>query len=698
MASKKTIYMLLVFFCSLAWFVWNGGWYPQSKLFIQGFVPDADTAIVVEWDSGSGLNRYEREDFHFDTVQHAGDSMHEIVLRNTGKRNRASKGEKIVCSAVSIDGREQDLRDLVPESDKLRGGKIRLDRKGSEVRFSSRATKNIHIEMLTDSRSGIAEVGVDGHGAQYDLYMKNIEAKKIQIDRWVVGENDGFTIWMDIPRYRINSLIVRSKNKNNVRFTDVRIVSESGSRSMLSGTEPTDNVKIVQIRNRSKHYFHSVQFAVQSAFAALTTWIIFALIRLAGQYKSAKDIFFAGGRPVFWSLLLASVLCYSLWLAAFWPGVMSVDSLKIWRAAKLPDVFINDHPLFNIILYMFLMQIWNNVVIVPITHILLVSLLSASIFFWLYKRGIALYWLLPFYFLLLFSIPVGLYNLMLWKDIPFALLIVFWGYTMVRLYEMRKKGGELSFQYGLALVFLWLALSLTRHNGIIYLAYIPLLFLLLGFFNLKKVAAVLGVLLVMGGLLFFLARSTGYISDANYLVSRGNFFVKQMVHKGIGQRAKNAGRNYLGILDINQKRSQWDLFHYYLRDRSAYWFLTRSGWNDTYPYLPGPSDRIKRLRETALQVYNASYIAPWVFFTWNPVYMLILFPLTLIFFPFLPRSALYSSMFLIQVAALLVIVNVLNWRYYYFIYLGAYFLFPMILLDFSSLREQRQQRQGGNAF
>ena len=446
----------------------------------------------------------------------------------------------------------------------------------------------------------------------------------------------------------------------------------------------TDRLILPHINKNNKGYFNPVQFVFQLAFAALTTWIIMALVNLIGRYENVADLLIGRKRYIFWMFFLVSICCYIVWLAAFWPGVMSVDSLKIWRAAKLPGVFINDDPVLNVILYMYLMQIWNNVAIIPITQILLGSLLNASIFFWLYRRGISLYWLLPFFLLLVFSLPVGLYNLMLWKDIPFALLVVFWGYTTVRLFELKKEGERISFQYILALIFLWLALALVRHNGIVYLVYIPFLFLLLGFFNLKKAAMVTGALVTVCGLLFCVFRFSGHINNANYLTKHGKVYLQQVAKIGIGSRLRQAGHEYMGILNIDQTDSKWDLFHYYLHDRQAYGFLSRAGWNDVYPYFRGRPEATKLLRKKAMQLYYASYTLPWVYFTWDPVYMLALFPLVLLLFPWLPRSAIYSSVFLIQVAALLVIVNVLNWRYYYFIYLGSFFLVPIMLLDVRS--------------
>jgi len=88
-------------------------------------------------------------------------------------------------------------------------------------------------------------------------------------------------------------------------------------------------------------------------------------------------------RYIFWIFWLGAIITFSLWLAAFWPGVMSIDSLKIWRAAKLPEIYLNDHPFLNVIFYMYLIQFWDNIAVVPVAHILFISLLTAAVFFYL---------------------------------------------------------------------------------------------------------------------------------------------------------------------------------------------------------------------------------------------------------------------------------------------------------------------------
>jgi len=60
---------------------------------------------------------------------------------------------------------------------------------------------------------------------------------------------------------------------------------------------------------------------------------------------------------------------------------MSVDSLKVWQAAILPDVYLNDHPVLNVLLYKYLYQLWGNPAIVAVAQVILMALLFRGLGF-----------------------------------------------------------------------------------------------------------------------------------------------------------------------------------------------------------------------------------------------------------------------------------------------------------------------------
>ena len=649
------------------------------------------TVLQIDWESGQGFNSYERERFRLDMVVPDDASDHQIVIRRIGDKNGASLTSEIVCNRISIDNQDMDLTGLVSDKVYVDASGLHFRKPGSEIRLNVDAQERICLDFLTNNRSGIVEIVVNGRKEVYDLYVANVEAKKIGINYWAIRPDGSFTVTMNMPRYPVNTLLVRSYDKNMpVNIESIAIVDNNEIKYLpIDQNKPVTEVCYAGFDLGTKHIFNTTQFLLQLFFAALSTWIFAALFRLVQRNGGLRGMFLLEKRYVFWGFFLSAVLVFSIWLIAFWPGIMSVDSLKVWRAAKLPEVFLNDHPILNVIFYMYLIHLWDHIAIVPISHILLASFLGSYIFFSLYRQQIPIALLLPLYLFFIFSVPVGLYNIVLWKDIPFALLVVFWGYILADMYRRKKEGMlNVSKQTALALFLLYLALGFIRHNGILYLIVIPVLTVLLRIISLKRALFFLALFLLLGGFAFAVLRSASVIRDAGYLFAQSRQLTKGYENNPIGKRLKRVGTDYWGILNINQKKSKWDLWHYYLHDRYAYHFLKHAGWNDIYNYLRPENYSSSFLYHLGLKIYWLTYKIPWVYFSWNPIFILALFPLVIILFRWLPLSAIFGSIIISQVFGLLFFVNILNWRYYYFVVFASYFLLPILLLDIRLLVRQ----------
>ena len=355
---------------------------------------------------------------------------------------------------------------------------------------------------------------------------------------------------------------------------------------------------------------------------------------------------------------------------------MSVDSLKIWRAARLPDLFIGDHPVLNQILYAWLINLWDNMAIVPIFQILCMSLLLACLFYRFCRQGVPTWFVGLFFCCALFSVPVGLYNITLWKDVPFAMLVVVSAHLMLWLQEQREAR-FFSGQKGTAFFLLLIALGTVRYNGLLYVLLLPVTALILRRrIDTKAVAACCLVLVVLAGML---SATPGGRRMAAVGVGMATPFFRTSLRDNLDRGA----REYMGIFDVNQTSRGWDLWHFFLNDRHSYPFLRHAGWDDAISFLP-EQQPLPRLRRAAMDIYQASLTKPWVFISWNPVYILVLFPLAMLFWPWLPRAGLYSFLLMVQVVALVGVLHILNWRYYYFLYLGAFFLPPLFYLDVQS--------------
>ena len=683
--NKTPAIALAIFSLVLVYFVLGSGWYMPAKLVIKGMAPETGAELEVSWDSGGGWNTYEQEVFRVvpKSPGHPSET-YSISIQATGERHGGSQSETVVCSRIRIDNREIDLKSLETFTGRLSEQGIHLSGPQEEIRLAVPVKENIHIEMLTNPQSGRARITIDGHATVHELYMANIEAKHISIDHWVRRPDGAFVLTMEMPRYEIKTLKVQNRNPARaVQLQSVALHSARGVSPLGSGEKtPLQNLQFGDVTIGLMQYFEPVQFVYQTIYAGLTTWILMAVFGLVLRCGGIAAILLERQRYVFWFLFIGAVSVYTVWLVAFWPGIMSVDSLKVWRAAKLPEVFLNDHPLLFVFLYKYLRHLWDNVAVVSLFHIALTSMLISHVVFSLFRERISLYWLLPIYLAAVFSVPVCLYNIVLWKDIPFALLVVFWAYLLSYMYRKQRTGRlKFSAEQVVALFLLYLALGLIRHNGIVYIVVIPFFLVILKIVPFRyMVVSVIGIA-VVSTIIFLGLRSKISVNDAGYLLDKGAGIVEPILNRSVPKEVTRFGKEYWGILNINQTRSKWDLWHYYLNDRQAWWFLRHSGWKDAYPYLPAKQSLFPVLRDLGMRIYWHSYKPPWVYLSWNPVFMLALFPLVILLNRWLPMSAIFSAFILIQVVALLGIINILNWRYYYFVSLSSYFLPLFVLWD-----------------
>ena len=416
-----------LFIFILTYFVVNGSWYAPATLNVKGEVFTLPASFDVWWDSGNGFNKYERNNVLL-TTRSFKESDGRIVVTRLGKRNNASLSKDVVINQIVVDGA-------------VAAEEIRLDEANPRFFLQTTANQSVRINVRTNNHSGMVRITVGDISIERDLYVANIEAKNRTESFWLVSEGNQFAAHVVLPRYAVDKIaITKGSEDGTLALSSIVMHTEEGEYSLLDQPVSALNKLIIPSQSeRQKRYFAPIHFLIQLFFALVSTWIVSAVLRFQ-QRSGGWRTFFAGRRRVFWSFFLGSFCCYLVWLLIFWPGVMSVDSLKVWRAAQLPEVFINDHPVLNVLLYSYLFQLWNNPVVVCIFHITMTSLLVAWIFFSIHKLGISIGVILPFFLFTVLSLPVGLYNIVLWKDIPFALLVVFWSFWSVQLFMAKQSG------------------------------------------------------------------------------------------------------------------------------------------------------------------------------------------------------------------------------------------------------------------
>jgi hypothetical protein len=550
----------------------------------------------------------------------------------------------------------------------------------SELQLSLPVKEQLSFLFATNSRSGTVNINIDGEETTVDLYRTNWAVQSTLKRFWLLDSNGKFKVSFNTPRYDVETL--RIKGKGIEKYESIYLKTGNDLTELPFTVNESAEVIINNPFTGLKHYFSVTHFPIQAIFAAICTLLImsgFSFIKKSGGIRGAL---IEEKRWFFWLTSVGAVSVYSIWLVAFWPGVMSVDSLNIWRAALLPDVVINNHPIINEIFYMFLQQVWKNPGIVPLAQITVLSAMIGVVFYQVYESGVQLKYLVPCYLFLLLSVPVGLYNIAFWKDVPFAILVVFWGLVPIWMYVKKKKQGvvKLSWRQIVFLLSTFIGLLFFRYNGMVYLFVVPLVLTVIGVVNISKRFVLSGCL---AGVLLL-----GYLFSPISLFNTANFFndltrthLERLKDGSIVKQVSTSIRNYPRILDIKNNPDQSDFWHYYLDDRFNFGFLEDAGWNDVYSYQDKDHQVFGQLRDTAMRVYKGSLQYPWYYLSWYVFPFTYLMPLAVLFYRKFPLSAIFSVIILSQTFALLFFVGTTNWRYYYFMLLGGYFLLPVMLMD-----------------
>lgn len=234
------------------------------------------------------------------------------------------------------------------------------------------------------------------------------------------------------------------------------------------------------------------------AFSISAGFVLFVLLILLGTWQPAKRGGRAPKRAAWLAYMLPMVLLWGFTLLVFWPGIMSGDSMTLW-SQNLVSEYSDWQSAFYAVLLAGLMKIWYSPAFIAILQILLFSFLVAWGLKALQDEGVSkiVLWVVS----ILFAIsPLNnLYANTLWRDIPYALAVMWLTVIAVKIY---LNQGKWAAGWG----WVWLGLSgfliaILRQNGI------PVAFallILLPFFYRKYWKQLTGALLLCLALFLFM--------------------------------------------------------------------------------------------------------------------------------------------------------------------------------------------------
>ena len=651
--------------------------------------------VRVSWDSGSGFNDMESEDLVFGgrTQGKSGDKI--IRIKKVGKTHPAAKSAEVRIKAIthSHDAKPVDLRTLADQKgiELTAEGYLRFHGNGAELKVPAGGEYSMFC-FIADRTAGFVEIELDGDRRLYDLYSEHSQDRWIKRDRHVFAPGD-FTARVNLPRYDIRRIQIKAQDGlHTFRIYGATVSSSAGESSLpLYASGLFSSIVFSEIPGNTKRRFHPVQLIQQVIFASFCACLVLFFLRFVRSRGGFKNLLIGEKRLSFWLMFAGAFVCFSLWLLAYWPGHMTSDSIHIWWAAKKPDYFLHEHPFVNILYYRFLQQIWDHIAVVGVFQIFISAGLGSYIFYHLYKNGLPLILILPFYLWYMTSVPIGLYNITLWKDVPFALLVVFWAYYFVRLRMNQLNGrSEAPRMRITALICLLLCVSLFRYNGLIYLVLIPVGLAVYHRIPAKKIALVFMVVFLTASAGIFY---TSAVAKHDFVFGLAKKFAARLLEMNPVENLKTIAREYPRIFDDRNKYT----WHRY--DAVTAWhhaFTKDKKYNEFVRYYDD-QPKSETLRNFLNRVIGLSHTIPYVWLSWNPFYLLYLFLLGVLYRWF-PLASAYGYVLLPQAFFLLLFLFAIHgspdfdWRYNYYLFLAGYFLIPLIMLDIKTSRQKRLMR------
>lgn len=200
--------------------------------------------------------------------------------------------------------------------------------------------------------------------------------------------------------------------------------------------------------------------------------------------------------------IICSFTCASVWflfLFAFWPGILSYDSLSQLDQA-IRNQYTDWHPVFHTLNIDILISLWNSPAIVTLTQILTLSIVSGYCLYIFEKKGVPKY--IVGLVCLLFSLNLinGMMVITLWKDIPYSIFVLLLNVFVLLIIESQGKWLDSRKNWFLFGIIGGL-ISLYRYNGfpIPLITYVVLII----FFKKFWKETILSLITSLGLIIFF---------------------------------------------------------------------------------------------------------------------------------------------------------------------------------------------------
>ena len=184
--------------------------------------------------------------------------------------------------------------------------------------------------------------------------------------------------------------------------------------------------------------------------------------------------------------IFISIICFCILvivLLGFYPGLVSYDGNNQWQQVQ-SGIITNGHPFFSTFFMLLLSKIWNNITIVVIYQIILISIT------WGYfckliktdnKRQIFIMYIFTIFIMCL---PLtSLFSITVWKDIIYTSYLFL---CAILLYEWFENNYSFTIKKYCLLGIIMAMVFSYRHNGMIVITLLILIFYLISIIKYKK--------------------------------------------------------------------------------------------------------------------------------------------------------------------------------------------------------------------
>ena len=318
---------------------------------------------------------------------------------------------------------------------------------------------------------------------------------------WTVGEDGswwasqpGSALTLRIPPARDTDLFLAFSRDGAADIADGDLPLRRNFRSPdPDGAPRVYHVQSARVLGISSGVLWLLALCAGAVYAAAAGELFAVTVGSASHRRYRRGVFFA----------LAGI--WLLYLAAGNPGAMSTDSLSQLSQAMGLSPVTDAHPAALTFLWRWILRLTGSPVWITVCQILFYAAVVSAFLGYLSRRGLSRGWLTAFALAYGFHVVNGVYAAVLWKDVPYTIVLLWLTLLLAR---MGEEGGSFFTPVHTAETGLCMALTLLlRHNGLVVLL---LTGLTLGMESLRLRTVRPLLALALGAGLILLVRGPGF--------------------------------------------------------------------------------------------------------------------------------------------------------------------------------------------